>query len=285
MKFAYYPGCTLRTTARQFDMSVRAISPSLGIELEELASWTCCGAVVPLVTDNVMNLIAPIRNLAQAMRCGHDVITLCSFCYNVLKRANVAVKSDPEKLQKINNFIEEVEYDGGVRVLHLLEVLRDEIGFGKVRQLSQQSLDGLKVAPYYGCMLLRPAKIGMDDPEEPHILEDLLQSVGCEVVDWPLKTECCGSYLTISSPATALACSHRVVTSAVRAGADMIVTSCPLCHFNLGQRQSEMARRYARFEQIPVTYFTRPLEVALGLEITDREGRDFVRILKNKGIL
>lgn len=286
IKFAYYPGCTLRTKAREFNESVKAVSSVLGIELEELPSWTCCGAVIPLVTDNVMNLIAPIRNIIYAKKHGHDMVALCSFCYNVLKRANNAVKEDPEKLQKINDFIEEEKkYDGNVKVFHLLELLKDKIGFENLGKMVKKNLSGLRVAPYYGCMLLRPAEIGIDDPEEPRILENFLEALGCEVVDFPFKTECCGSYLTVSSPDTAMECSYNILNSAVKNKADIIVTSCPLCHFNLDEKQEEMVKKYSDFKKISVTYFTRPLEIALGMDITDRSERDFIEILKGKNLL
>lgn len=286
MKFAYYPGCTLRTKAKEFNESVKAVSSALGIELEELPGWTCCGAVIPLVTDNVMNLIAPIRNIIYARNHGHDIVTLCSFCYNVLKRANKTVKEDPEKLQKINDFIEEEkDYDGSVKVIHLLEVLRDKIGFESLGKKVKRSLGGLRVAPYYGCMLLRPAEVGIDDPEDPRILENFLESLGCDVVDFPFKTECCGSYLTVSSPDTALECSYNILNSAVKNKADVVVTSCPLCHFNLDEMQEEMVKKYSYFKKIPVTYFTRPLEVALGMNITDRSERDFIEVLRGKNLL
>jgi heterodisulfide reductase subunit B len=259
MKFAYYPGCTLATKAREFDKSVRNVAKFLGIELEELQTWTCCGVCVPLVQENLMGLIAPVRNLAYAKE--GNLVTVCNFCYNVLKHASKTVM-DKEKLEKINNFIQD-EYKGNVKVMHLLEVIKG-FGFENLAKKVKKDLAGLKVAPFYGCLLLRPAEIALDDPERPRILEKVLQSAGCKVVEFPYKTECCGSYLSVSSPATARECSYAILNSALKNGADLLVVSCPLCHFNLDKRQKEMIKKYKNFKKIPVLYFTQILEIALG---------------------
>ena len=158
MRFSYYPGCSLRTKAKNLDDSTKAVATVLGVELDELPGWVCCGAVPPLVTDNIMNLLAPVRNLASAEKRGDRLVTTCAFCYNILKRSNTIVKEDAEKRDKINSFIEE-NYTGNIRVLHLLEVLRDEIGFEAIKGRIRFRLKELTVAPYYGCLLLRPYEI------------------------------------------------------------------------------------------------------------------------------
>jgi heterodisulfide reductase subunit B len=266
----YFPGCTLATKARSFDTAARAVAAALGAPLCELPKWNCCGAAFPLATDNLMNLIGPTRILARAGQQGDHVVTLCSACYNVLKRTDQFLAAEPEKRERINAFTEE-PYNGGVRVLHLLEVLRDEIGFDTLKRKVQHPLAGQRLAPYYGCLLLRPGHgIGLDDPENPTILEGLLAALGADVVDYTHKTECCGSYLAATEPATARDLSYSIIASAQRRKAAALVTSCPLCQFNLYSRQTEMARQYPSFRPLPVVYFTELMEQGLGVRVEGR---------------
>jgi len=280
MKIPYYPGCTLHERAKDLDTSARECARALGVELEELSIWTCCGAVFPLVTDNVMDILAPVRNLEYASRVGDKLVTLCSFCYNVLKRANKVMREDKDKREKTNLFLradtearERVEsytredYVGQVDVIHYIEMLRDVVGFDKVRAAVKNQLKDLKVAPYYGCMLLRPAKeMEFDDHEQPTIFEDFLEALGCEVVDFPMKTECCGGFQIVRDEETAISCSQNVTASAIKAGADIIVTTCPLCRYNLDKKQKEIGERVQEWPEIPVIYFTQLLGLALGID-------------------
>ncbi len=237
----------------------------LGVELDELPGWVCCGAVPPLLTDDVMKLVAPVRNLANAGKRGNTLVTGCAFCYNILKRSNKIVRDDVEKRDTINNFIEE-RYRGNVKVLHLLEVLRDVIGFEAVKKKVRMRLKGLTVAPYYGCLLLRPYEaMGLDNPEDPRILEDLVRNLGGKVIDFPHKTECCGSYLGVSSQDVAVERARVILSSAVRNGAETIVVSCPLCHFNLDHSQGALKERQSGFREVPILYFTQLVGVALGI--------------------
>ena len=266
MRYLYFPGCTLSTKAKGFATSGEASARALGIDLVELSQWNCCGATFPLATDNLLALVAPTRILLNAQKEGDHLVAFCSICYHVLKRTNRLLREEADKREKINLFIEE-EYRGEVRVFHLLELLRDEIGFEALSERVQKRLQGLRVAPYYGCLLLRPfQEIGLDDPEEPRILDDLLASLGCEVVEFSHKTECCGSYLAMSSSEVTRELSYAVLHSALASGAQAVVTSCPLCHFNLDYRQGEMAAHYPDFTQIPILYFTQLLGIALGIE-------------------
>jgi len=267
MTHPYFPGCTLATKARRLDEAARASAAALGAPLDELPKWNCCGAAFPLATDNLMNLIAPTRTLARAAQQGDHLVTLCSACYNVLTRTAHFLSSEPEKRQRINDFTEE-PYEGGVRVLHLLEVLRDEVGFARIKDSVHQPLTGQRLAPYYGCLLLRTAGAArLDDPENPTILEDLLAALGADVVDYTHKTECCGSYLVVSEPLVARDLSYAIVAAAQRRKATALVTSCPLCLFNLESRQSEMARDHPGFRPLPVVYFTELLAQALGVAV------------------
>lgn len=266
MKLAYYPGCTLASKAKAFDQTARWVAQKLGVELVELPQWQCCGGLVPQVTDTVMGLLAPIRILADTQAISDQLMTLCSFCYNTLKRANLVFQQDLERRQKVVDFLEQ-QYDGNVKVVHMLELLRDEIGFDAVRSKVVRPLTGIRVAPYYGCLLLRPPKeIGLDDPEDPTVMEQLLEALGCEVVDFPRKVECCGSFMIVSRPELAAQCSTTILRSASSLGAQLLVTSCPLCQFNLDWQQMRMLEANGEISPVPVLYFTQLMALAMGAE-------------------
>jgi heterodisulfide reductase subunit B len=268
MSIPYYPGCTLSTKAKNYDRSGRAVAATLGLELEEMPEWQCCGATFPLMLDDSMALIAPTRVLYQAQQAGERVATLCAICFNVLRRSQALLERDPEMLDRINWFTEE-EYRGDVHVSHFLELLRDDLGWDALAERVVRPLTGLRVAPYYGCLLLRPyEEIGLDDPEDPSILHDLVRALGAEPVDFPYNIECCGSYLTVKDPQVSETLSRDVVASAQAHGAQAIITACPLCQFNLDypQRETEVG---GTGDEIPILYFTQLVAVALGLPEED----------------
>jgi len=269
MEIPYFPGCTLSTKAQGLDRSARASAQALGITLRELPDWNCCGAAFPLTNDD-LRLAAAVRNLVQAGKMGDGrLLALCSTCYNVTKRANRVMREDTTRRERINFFIE-ADYSGQVEVVHLLDLLRDTLGFAALRERVVQPLSGLKLAAYYGCLLLRPAEeIALDDPENPHLFEDFLAALGAEAVVYPHRGECCGSYLAVGAPDVALEASYRILHSARLAGAEAIVTSCPLCHYNLDHPQREMVARYPGFRPLPVFYITQILGIALGLDASD----------------
>ena len=266
MKVSYYPGCTLKNDAKNFEDSTICSLNKLGIQVEELPRWNCCGTVFSLATDDLIHHVAPIRNLVRTKESNSDsLITLCAMCFNTLKSANERVKSDPESLEKINNFMyrEEVEYQGDVKVLHLLELLRDEVKFETIAQQMVKPLKGLKVANYYGCLLVRPKEIGLDDVENPTILETLTTVLGADPIDFPYKTECCASYQTVDKPEIVAERTYQILSSAQSLGADVVTVSCPLCAFNLDHRQKETVKQYPEFKSIPILYFTQLLAIAL----------------------
>jgi heterodisulfide reductase subunit B len=257
--YLYFPGCTLRTVATDFDISAKACARALGGELKEMQEWLCCGAVFSNIPDNIMTQSGPNRILARARREGNSLVTLCAGCHNVLKRTSIQAKRNREKQEKINDFNEE-NFEGEVNVFHLLEVLRDSVGFEKIRGEIKTPLKGLPVAAYYGCLLLRPFReMQMDDPHRPTIIENLLQSIGCLPVDYPSRTECCGSYLSVPNPETTQRVSAKIIESARSNGAKMIAVSCPLCKYNLDLAQNHTSN------PLPLVYFTQLLGVALGL--------------------
>jgi heterodisulfide reductase subunit B len=266
MAYAYFPGCTLSTEAAGYDVSGRAVAEALDMAFEELSEWQCCGATFPLATDNSMALIAPTRMLTQTQKAGGHTTTLCAICYHVLKRTQVFLDHNPETLERINWFTEE-PYEGQARISHFLELLRDDLGWEALAKRVTRPLNGLKVAPYYGCLLLRPeAEIGLDDPDEPTILHDCLAALGCEVVDYPYKVECCGSYLAVSKPELPEMLSLEIVDSARRHGAQAVATACPLCQYNLDFPQRGAGSGHVSAgDELPVLYFTQLMAVALGL--------------------
>ncbi|OGW50186.1 MAG: hypothetical protein A2Z50_07310 [Nitrospirae bacterium RBG_19FT_COMBO_42_15] len=287
MKIPYYPGCTLNTVAKGFDTSARESAVLLGFELKELNQWNCCGATFPLTPDNVMGLTAPTKVLVNARKEGDTVTTLCSVCYNVLKRTNKVVRDDKEKRGVINNFIEE-EYDGSLNVIHFLEVLRDKIGFENVKSAVKRPLKGVKAGAYYGCMLLRPFEdMGIDNTEAPTIFENLLKALGCEPVEFPNKIECCGAHLAMGNEDVVAKLSGNVLSSAKNKGAEVIVTSCPLCQYNLEKSQKRL-KDSAEGTQMPILYFTQLLGLALGQNEEslglDKNIFDIRALLKGKGI-
>jgi heterodisulfide reductase subunit B len=268
MNIIYYPGCTLNTKAKNLgDLGV-ASAEKLGLNLKELEEWTCCQAAFPLASDNIMGLISPSRIIINAEKEGSVLTTLCSFCYNVLKRTNHVLKNDPVKRAKICEFLEE-EYKGDIEVLHFLEVIKDSVGFDSLKKKVTMKLEDLSVVPYYGCQMLRPESvIKMDDAEKPQILDDFLRSLGCKVIDFPFKVECCGSYQIVNEDVkdAVLSCSHNILKSAVARGAQAIALSCPVCYFNLDKKQHEILSKYGDFKEIPVLYFTELLGLALEVD-------------------
>jgi len=268
MDLSYYPGCTLKTKAKSLEDPAIASMAALGINLVEIQRWNCCGATYSLADDDLAHHLAPVRNLIRVNEQGKNkVATLCSFCYNALKRANLLMQNDQEKRKTLNDFMEEEkDYNGEVEVVHVLEVLRDEIGWGNISEKVKVPLHGLKVAPYYGCTLLRPREVAIDDVERPTILGKLMEAIGAEVVDFPFATECCGSFQIVSNPDFVTQRAWDILSSALRREADALVLTCPLCNFNLSQRQQELRQKYSDFKGIPIFYFSQLLALALQLD-------------------
>ncbi|NCS65637.1 MAG: heterodisulfide reductase, subunit B [Hydrogenophilales bacterium CG03_land_8_20_14_0_80_62_28] len=269
MKLIYYPGCTLKNQARNFDVSTVSSMAELGVEVEELARWNCCGTVHALGSDNIMNRVAPVTNLIRVKEAqASEFMTTCAMCYNTLKRANIDVKKRPDALETINEFLyqEETKYQGDVDVLHLLEYLRDRIGFDKLAEKVKKPLAGLRVACYYGCLLVRPKEVAFDDVENPTIMEDLITALGATPVQFPLKTECCGAYHTVDKPEIIAERTDKIMGSAHEEQADLVVVSCPLCAFNLDFRQDDARRLNPDFYHLPVLYFTQLMALAFGCD-------------------
>jgi len=290
MKLLYFPGCTLKTSAKNLEKSAFSIMEKLGHELVEMDDWTCCGVVSSLSDDDLMRHIAPLRNLIHVEDQNEEkLITLCDMCCNTLKQTNLRVKDNKEDLETLNLFMDrENDYKGSVKIYHFLEYLRDEIGFDYIKKLVKNPLKNMKIMPYYGCMMLRPREVAIDDAEEPTILSDLLTSLGAEVVDNPFKIECCGSYHTIENKDIVRNRSHRITNYAIDNGAEAIVLSCPLCRFNLDYRGKEAEKIFNGYKQIPIYYYTQLIAIALGLDQKicgfNEHVVDPTLLLKKKGV-
>ncbi|MCQ2422108.1 MAG: CoB--CoM heterodisulfide reductase iron-sulfur subunit B family protein [Lachnospiraceae bacterium] len=259
MKYSYYPGCTLKNKAQALDMYARASASVLGFELEEVSEWQCCGGVYPLGSDEIATKLSSVRVLNEAKKKDQALVTLCSACHHVIKRVNDDMKNVPDIYQKANRYLQlEEDYRGETNVYHFLEVLRDQIGFDKLKEKVVKPLTGKKIGAYYGCLLLRPSSIlAFDNPENPKILEDFIRAIGAEPVIYPYRNECCGGYISLKEKDMSKNMCEKITQSAEGFGADMLITACPLCMYNLNKTESK---------KIPVYYFTELLAEALGLK-------------------
>lgn len=266
MKTGYFPGCSLHSTAKNYELSTQAVFNNLGVQLEEVTDWNCCGSTPAHQTDHLLALSLSARNLAQAEKAGmKEIMAPCAACFGHLKAAEVECAHDKDLFKKVQQAIE-TKYDNTVHVINILELLVDRIGIDKVAQKVKKPLRGLKVAPYYGCLLTRPAKIAQfDHPTNPISMDNLLKALGAEVADWGAKTDCCGSSHVLTRLDMVVDLSGKIVYAAKDAGADVIATACPMCMSNLDLRQGEMAKASGRQANVPVMYITEIVGMALGI--------------------
>lgn len=274
MKYAYYPGCSLLESAHEFDVSVRAVMNVLGVELEEIPDWTCCGASAAEPVSRLMNYALPARNLAIAENelSGLDVLAPCSACYLNLLKVNREVFGNRELHGQVNEVlgVSGLAYTGTVRVRHLCDVLQNDIGAQAIADAVADGLKGMRVAPYYGCQILRPYSI-FDDPRRPKSMEPVLKALGAEVFEWDSGNRCCGASLMMGHRDVALHSVGSILSEA--AEADVIVTVCPLCQMNLEAYQDQLAR--SGVKPVPVIYLSQLMGMALGL------GEELTQLNKN----
>ena len=259
MKYTYYPGCTLRTKAKDLDAYAKASAKALGFELEEVTEWQCCGGVYPLGSDEIATKLSSVRVLNEAREKGQDLVTLCSACHHVIKRVNDDMKNVADIQTRANNYMKLDEpYKGETNVLHFLEVLRDKVGFDNLKKMVTNPLTGRKIGAYYGCLLLRPGEIlAFDNPENPTIIEDFIKAIGATPVVYPYRNECCGGYISLKEKDMAKSMCDTIVESAKGFGCEMLITACPLCMYNLNKNS---------VGDVPVYYFTELLAEALGVK-------------------
>jgi len=277
LRLLYYPGCTIRRNAPEYERSSIAVLKKLGIEVYELERWYCCGVVFSLVSDDLMKHLGAVRTLIKAQELSRKIgstnlLTLCPMCFNVLKRVNSFLKNHPDKLETISLFMDEEErYGLTIGVYHITEVLRRSAD--KIKSLIVKRLEGLKVAPYYGCTVLRPREIAIDAPENPTIMEDLIAITGASVVEYPFKSECCGSYQVLINSEIVADKGRDLILGASERGANIIVTLCPLCKYNLEFALKSMRKA----PKIKIMYITELLAYSLGLETeVAEESREFI---------
>lgn len=260
MIYSYYPGCTLKTQAKELNIYAQKSAKALGFTLEELPEWQCCGGVYPLAKDEIATKLASVRALIAAKENKQTLVTLCAACHNVIKQVNADLKTDVTIANRVNAYLQLTEpYSGDTTVLHFLEVLRDEIGFEELAKKIVKPFTGKKIGAYYGCLLLRPGKVlQMDNPENPKIMEDFIRAIGGEPVLYSMRNECCGAYVTIEDAEFPKKRSRKILENASEFGADFLVTACPLCQYNLHKNAAEY--------NVPIYYFTELLAEALGVK-------------------
>ena len=263
-KLTYYPGCPSATTAMEQDISTKAVFEKLGIELEELEDWNCCGALE--AEDPKLVIALNARNLALAEKKGQDIVTPCSICYYNLARTDKALREDEKLRAELREIDSSLEYKGTVKAKHVLDVLVNEIGLAELSRKILKKVN-LKVAPYYGCYLGRPPETAFDDPDEPVLMDRLIELIGAENVSFRhLKTKCCGGPLMITKPDIAFEMARKILEGAKKAGADCIVLACPLCGMMLDAKQPDIEKALKIKLEMPVIYITQLLGLALGIE-------------------
>ncbi|MDI6754910.1 MAG: CoB--CoM heterodisulfide reductase iron-sulfur subunit B family protein [Thermodesulfobacteriota bacterium] len=265
MKYAYYPGCSLHSTAADYQQSIDSVFKKLSVELAEIEDWTCCGASAAHVSDLLLPLVLPAKDLLKAEQMGLEVVAPCAACYNRMRQANHKLHEDKELRKKVNQLLQ-ANYQGKVKVRHISDVVVNEYGLEAIAKLLVGGLKGLKVVCYYGCLSARPQKIvAFDDPVYPSYLDRLIQTLGGEAIEWPFKTECCGGSFSVSKKDVVLKLTRDLLDMGKSLGAEAVVVDCPLCQFNLDFRQEEVEKKYGAHFGLPVFYFTQLLGICLGV--------------------
>ena len=261
--YMFYPGCSLEGTARDFHHSTMAVAKAMGLELPQIPDWVCCGSTPAHQTDPLLALALPAQNLAAAG--GKPLAVCCAACYSRLKIANHEIAADAAIRKQVAAAIGR-DYDGQTPVLHLLEILAKDYGAAAIRTRVTRPLQGLKAACYYGCLLSRPPEVTkFDDAENPTLMDQIVGAAGAQTLDWPHKTECCGAANSITDVSIVLKLTREVLAMAKAAGANCIVTACPLCQMNLDLRQQDIEKKYGDKFDLPVFYFTQLLGLAMGI--------------------
>lgn len=262
MKYSYFPGCTLKTKAKDLEKFAVDSANVLGIVLEEQKEWQCCGAIYPLSKDEIATKLSSVRSLARAQERSQKLVTLCTACHHVIKRVNEDMKTDDNIRKKVNNYLQlPNEYSGEGEVYHFIEIIKDEIGFDNLSKMVKKPLTGRKIGAYYGCLLLRPSNVmNFDDPENPSVIEEFIKALGATPIKYPYRTECCGGYHSLDKKNISKEMSLNVISSANNHKVEEIVTACPLCKYNLEISDEESENK------ITISYFTELLAEALGVK-------------------
>lgn len=268
MKYAYYPGCSLEVNSAAYDVSVRAVADLLGIKLAELEDWNCCGATEYFSQNELVATSVIARNLALVDQQLDQLIAPCAACYLNLAKTDRLMQEHPEMNDKVNQCLAAggLSYKPGrVRVRHILDVIHSDIGETAIRDKVVRPLSGMRIAPYYGCQVVRP-QCGFDNPEYPMQMDELFKWLGAEVVDYPVKAHCCGGHMTQISEPQAFELIRRLLQSAVDYKADMIVCMCPMCQLNMDAYQNRVNSFFGTSFNLPIIFFTQMVGVAFGLD-------------------
>jgi heterodisulfide reductase subunit B2 len=264
MKFAYYPGCSSVGTAIEYKESVESTAQYLGIDLEEINNWNCCGASSGHVINHELSLALPSRNLALAEKMALNVVTSCPACFLRLKIAEYELKNDTHLKEKIESYIR-MPLMLSQNTKHIIEVLYNDVGVAEIKEKVTKSLAGLKAVVYYGCYLVRPPEVTkLDDSDNPTIMDKIMETLNVEIIDWSSKVDCCGGELSLTTPEITRKLVHNIIKSALDVGADAIITACPLCHANLDTYQLKETGHHA----IPLFYFSELTALAFGCSKT-----------------
>lgn len=269
MNYLYYPGCSLKSTGKAYEESLLAVVNALGIELKELEDWNCCGATSYMSIDEKKAFALAARNLALAEETGTGEVQMmapCAACYLVLNKTQHVLDETPELKSDIVNALQaaQLQYTGRVKVRHPLDIFVNDFGLDALKAKVKKPLQGMKVACYYGCQIVRPYAT-FDDQYRPLTMDRIMQALGAEVIDWPLKTRCCGGSLTGTIEEVGLRLNYILLREAKRRGADIVATACPLCQFNLECYQGKLSAQNHDQIEMPVAYFTQLMGLALGL--------------------
>jgi heterodisulfide reductase subunit B len=265
-KYAYYPGCSLEKMARSYHVSAVETARVLGVEFEELEDWNCCGATAYFHVDEILATTLSARNIAMAEDQKLDLVAPCSGCFKNLYFANENLKRDTDLANHINYALEadNLKFKGTIEVDHLLEVFVNNVGLAEIKKHVQRPLKNLRVAPYYGCQLIRPRKTD-ENIEDPRFFEEFFSAIGATPVTWPMRLRCCGASLIITNKRAALSMVRALIQTAEDAGADVIATACPLCQINLEVYQTDINREFGTDLSMPIMYFTQLLGLAFGI--------------------
>jgi heterodisulfide reductase subunit B len=269
-EYAYYPGCSLKAGSKHYEESLLPVFKGLGAPLKEMDDWNCCGATAYFSVDDTMAAAICGRNLSIAEKTERDILAPCLGCYLTMKKSNHFLKSNEPKAKKILKDLKKVgcEYKGTLKVVHPLEFLTKEYGLDRVKEKVQRPLVNLKVACYYGCQLVRPYT-DFDDPDYPVTLDNLMEAIGAEAVEYSSKTRCCGGSLAGTLENVGVGLNYVLLKEAKRRGADVIATICPLCQLNLEMTQDKIVQKHKDVEKIPVLYFSQLMGLALGISKDD----------------
>lgn len=269
MKYAYFPGCSAESTARDLYRSTVAAARALGIEFAEPEGWSCCGTTMAHQVDHDLSLSLAAVNLAKVQQMGLDMAVSCASCYSRMKIANHEIAMNSGKREIVAEALGR-DYDGAVRVRHFVEIVVEDLGLDAFKKALTHSLGGLKVAPYYGCLMVRPPEVaGLDDPENPVYLDRLIDAMGGVGLDWPHKVECCGGSLTLTRSDLVVKLSESILAMAKDSGAECLAVACPMCQINLDMRQEDIFKATGRRYGMPIIYISQLMGLCLGLPEDD----------------